>query len=400
MQNGTPVQIIAPSTTLNLHVVDLRSLSDSERAAEVESRVTHEMGQPFDLTRGPLLRATLLHLEAEDYVLLFTLHHIVSDDWSKGVLVREVAALYEAFSGGLPSPLPEPSIQYADYAQWQRRWMSGEVLESQLDYWKRQLGGDPPVLHLPTDHTRPATQSFRGAHEPVRLSPALTEKLKALSRQEGATLFMTLLAAFKTLLYHYANQEDIVVGTPIANRTRAEIEDLIGFFVNTLVLRTDFSGNPTFRQLLARVREVTLGAYTHQDLPFEKLVEELQLNRDPGRTPLFQVVFTLQNAPMPPLELVGLTLSAQSVDSGTAKFDLVLNMADTEQGLAGWLEYNCDLFEAATIARMRGHFERLLNSIVAEPDAQLDDLEMLTSEEVLLLEKTIHVDEFEDSFFF
>ncbi|HEU4597502.1 MAG TPA: amino acid adenylation domain-containing protein [Pyrinomonadaceae bacterium] len=397
---GTPVQVIAPPRPLNLSVTDLSALTEAAREAEVERLTAQEMRAPFDLARGPLMRAGLLRLAEEEHVLLFTVHHIVSDIWSKGVLVREVAALYEAFTRGAASPLPELTIQYADFAQWQRRWLGGEVLETQLTYWKRQLSGELPVLELRTDHPRPAASSFHGAHHGLQLSPQLTENLKVFSRREGATLFMTLLAGFKTLLHLYTGQEDILVGTPIANRTRAEIEDLIGFFVNTLVLRTDFSGNPTFREVLGRVREVTLGAYAHQELPFEKLVEELQLSRDAGRTPLLQAVFTLQNAPVPPLELAGLKLTMRPVDSGTAKFDLVLNMAETEQGLAGWLEYNCDLFEATTIERMSSHFEKLLESVVEQSDARLDGLELLTDEEMESLESTIELDEFQDSFAF
>ncbi len=400
VKEGKPVQVIAPAQSLELPVIDLSGLPVTEREVEVEARIVEETQRPFDLSRGPLLRATLLQLGPQEHVLLFAMHHIVSDDWSKGVLIREVAALYEAFSKGLPSPLPERSLQYADFAHWQRQWLTGDVLESQLAYWRRQLGGTLTPLELPTDHPRPASPSFRGAHIPVRLPGDLTEKLKTLSRREGATLFMTLLAAFKTLLHRYTSRADIIVGTPIANRTRGEIEDLIGFFVNTLVLRSDFSGNPTFCELLKRVRDVTLGAYAHQDLPFEKLVEDLNLSRNLGQTPFLQVVFTLQNAPMPPLELSGLTLEVQSVDNGTAKFDLVLNMAETEEGLVGWLEYNRDLFEDATVSRMQRHFERLLVSIVEQPEARLDDLEILTDEEVLALEQIVEVADFEGSFSF
>jgi acyl carrier protein len=400
MKEGKPVQVIAPAQSLELPVIDLSDLPLTEREVAVEAYIVEEIQRPFDLTRGPLLRATLLQLGVQEHVLLFAMHHIVSDDWSKGVLIREVAALYEAFSQGLPSPLPERSLQYADFAHWQREWLTGEVLETQLAYWRRQLSGTLTPLELPTDRPRPASPSFRGAHIPVRLSSDLTEKLKKLSRREGATLFMTLLAAFKTLLHRYTSREDIIVGTPIANRTRGEIEDLIGFFVNTLVLRSDFSGNPTFCELLGRMRETTLGAYAHQDLPFEKLVEDLNLSRQLGQTPLLQVVFTLQNAPMPPLELSGMTLEVESVDSGTAKFDLVLNMAETEEGLAGWLEYNRDLFEDATISRMQRHFEKLLASIVEQPEARLDDLEILTDEEMRALEQIVEVSDFEGSFSF
>jgi hypothetical protein len=238
----------------------------------------------------------LLALDDVSHVLLFTMHHVVSDGWSMGVLFRELGAIYEAFADGRPSPLPELPIQYPDYAVWQREWLRGETLENQIGYWKTKLAGAPPILELPTDRPRPAIQRFHGAKQVRHLPRSLTEKLKQLSLEERATLFMTLLAAFKVLLWRYTNQDDIVVGSPIANRTRAETEDLIGFFVNTLVLRTSLAGNPTFRDLLKRVKEVALGAYDHQDVPFERLVEDLKPDRDPGRNPLFQVSFVLQNA--------------------------------------------------------------------------------------------------------
>jgi len=381
--DGQPLQLISPALTLTLPVINLSAWSEAEREAEVRRLSLEESQQPFNLAQGPLLRITLLRLSEEEHVVLLTMHHIVSDAWSTGVLIRELAALYDAFSQGNPSPLPQLPIQYADFAYWQRQWLQGEILASQLAYWKQQLGDrlPLPILQLPTDHSRSAIQTFRGATQSFELSPTLSQALKVLSQREGVTLFMTLLAAFKTLLYRYSGQEDILVGSPIANRNRAEIEGLIGFFVNTLVLRTVLSGNLSFKTLLGRVREVALGAYTHQDLPFEKLVEELQPERDLSHTALFQVMFILQNAPMASLDLPGLTLRPLDIGSGTAKFDLTLYMMDTEQGLLGALEYNTDLFDACTITRMLGHFSTLLEGIVANPEERLSDLPILTEYE-------------------
>jgi amino acid adenylation domain-containing protein/non-ribosomal peptide synthase protein (TIGR01720 family) len=379
--SGEPIQVIAPVLALTIPRVDLRNLPEAQQEAQVERLATEEAQQPFDLAKGPLLRATLLHLDEAEHVLLLTMHHIVSDGWSMGVLIRELAALYEAFSTGKPSPLPELPIQYADFAHWQRQWLQGEVLTAQLSYWQQQLTGAPALLELPTDRPRPAVQTFRGATQFLALPEPLSQKLKTLSQRSGVTLFMTLLAAFQTLLYRYTGQEDICIGSPIANRNRSETEELIGFFVNTLVLRADMSENPSFQELLSRVREVTLGAYAHQDLPFEQLVEALQPERNLSHQPLFQVMFALQNAPMPALELPNLTLSSLEIESGTAKFDLTLSMEDTEQGLVGSLEYNTDLFHGTTISRMLGHFQTLLEGIVAEPEQRLSDLPLLTQPE-------------------
>ncbi|MBD0395939.1 MAG: non-ribosomal peptide synthetase, partial [Microcoleus sp. C1-bin4] len=340
-------------------------LSQAEREAEAMRLAAEEARQPFDLTKWPLLRVTLLHLDETEYLLLLTVHHIVADGWSMGVLVREVAALYEAFCSGKPSPLPELSVQYADYAVWQINWLQGEVLEAKLADWKQQLGQILPPLQLPAKQPRSAVSSDRAEIENFQLNSQLSEALNALSRQQNVTLFMTLLAALQTLLYRYTNQEDIVVGTDLANRTQVETEALIGFFVNILVLRTDMRGNPTFRQLLDRVREVTLKAYTHQDLPFDKLVEELRPDRTLSQTPLFQVLFVMQNAPRPTLEMAGLTLMSVAIDSGTAKFDLALFVSETDTGIVGSWKYNSDLFDRETIAQMSNRFETLLASIVA-----------------------------------
>jgi non-ribosomal peptide synthetase component F len=328
-----------------------------------------------------LFRVQLLRLEEAEHMLLVTMHHIVYDGWSYDIFLRELAALYDAFSSGKPSPLPELPIQYADFAHWQREWLQGEVLESQRDYWKQQLNGSLPILQLPTDYPRPPVQTYQGGYQSLELPKNLTQALKDLSQQERGTLFMTLLAAFQTLLYRYTGQEDIIVGTPIAGRNQVEAEGLIGFFVNTLALRTYLSGNPSFQELLGRVREVALGAYAHQDLPFEKLVEELQPERDRSRTPLFQVMFVLQNTPTSALELPGLTVNSLNIDSGTAKFDLTLFIMETAQGLRASLEYNTDLFNAATITRMLGNFQTLLEGIVANPQQRLSDLPLLTAAE-------------------
>jgi amino acid adenylation domain-containing protein len=386
--NGQPVQVINPAVDLTLSVVDLKSLSTVAQEQEVQKLAKQEAQQPFNLEQGPLLRATILQLSPVEHIVLFTTHHIVSDGWSVGILVQEVATLYEALANNKPLPLAELPIQYADFAVWQRQYLTAEVIETQLSYWRNHLGNAPPLLDLPTDYPRPAIVTYKGATQSFLLSKSLTKALKALSQQEGVTLFMTLLAAFKVLLHRYSQQNDIVVGTPIANRNRAEIEGLIGFFVNTLVLRTNLAGNPSFRQLLRRIREVTLGAYAHQDLPFEQLVEELQPERHLNRNPLFDVMFALQNAPAQELRLPGLTLSSLSEENQAAIFDLTLSMTETEQGLLGEIEYSTDLFDSSTIERMVGHFQVLLAAIVAEPEQCLSDLPLLTpvEEHQLLVE--------------
>lgn len=376
---GQPLQAIMPSVTLALPVVDLRELSEVEREAKVLKLANEEAQQPFDLTQGSLLRAILLQLGEMDHVMLFTMHHIISDGWSIGVLVRELAALYEAFYAGKPSPLPELSLQYADFAIWQREWLQGKVLEAQLNYWKQQLRGSPPILELPTDRPRPPGQTFRGSTQSLQLPKTLTDVLKALSQREEVTLFMTLLAAFATLLSRYSRQDDICIGSPIANRNRREVEPIIGFFVNTLALRIPLQGDPSFSELLARVKQVTLNAYAHQDLPFEQLVEALQPERNLSHSPLFQVMFILQNAPMGELELPDLTITSLDVESVTAKFDLTLSMQETDAGLIGRLEYNTDLFEAATINQLLMYFQTLLEAIAANSQQRVSHLSLLTA---------------------
>ena len=379
--DGAPVQLIHEPPAFNLRVHDLSAVAEEEREAEARRVAAEESQRPFDLSALPLLRASVVRFSEQDHLLLCTLHHIISDGWSMGVLIRELTTLYQSYATSQPSPLPELGIQYADFAHWQRQWLQGEVLERQLTYWKKQLAGAPAVLELPTDYPRPAVQTFSGATEFFVLPAALREQLESLSRRTGSSLFMTLLAAFQTLLSRYSRQPDVVVGSPIANRNRAETENLIGFFVNTMVLRTDLSGDPSFRELLARVREMALTAYAHQDVPFELLVEELQPERSLAHTPLFQVVFTLQNAPMPRMELEGLSVAGLAMPNATAKFDLGLNIGGTTGQLQGALEYNTDLFDAATIRRMISHFEVLLENVVSNPDQPISELQLLREEE-------------------
>jgi amino acid adenylation domain-containing protein/non-ribosomal peptide synthase protein (TIGR01720 family) len=375
------VQSITPSHPMTLPVTDLRALPEESREAEALRRGTEEASAPFDLAQGPLLRAHLLQLDADDFVLLLTMHHIASDAWSINVLVREMAALYPAFSAGHPSPLAELPVQYADFANWQRERMRGDALAGGLAYWRRQLDGANTILNLQTDRPRPSAQGFRGAKQTLNLSPELAYTLKELGREENATLFMTLLAAFQTLLHRYTGQTDILTGAPVANRQHRELEPLIGFFLNTLVMRGDFTGDPTFRELLGRIREASLGAFAHQELPFEKLVDELQPERDLSRHPIFQAAFALRNTQQQDLTLAGLTLQPLEVETGTAKFDLMLYIDDAGDELRGSLEYNIDLFEAETAARMAEHFETLLTAVAADPDVRVSDLPLLTEAE-------------------
>jgi amino acid adenylation domain-containing protein len=378
---GEPAQRIVPPSPLALPLDDLSGLPEAEREAEVRRLALEESGRPFDLACGPLVRARLLKLGAQAHVALFTVHHIVTDAWSMGVLLRELTALYGAFSEGRPSPLPELPIQYADFARWQREWLSGEVLEEQLGYWKERLGGELPVLALPTDRPRPEAWTYRGAKHPVQFSKELTEELKALGGRQGATLFMTLLSAFQALLHYYTGEEDIVVGTDDANRGRLETEPLIGFFINQLALRTDLSGDPSFNELLARVREVTLGAYANHDLPFDKLVETLRPERSLTRAPLFQVKFVLQNTPVEELELRGLKLLPLQSEHVAAKFDLTPLLWEKPDGLRGWIEYSSDLFGARAVARIAGQFELVLESVAARPDITLGQLRGVLAED-------------------
>ncbi|NRD48556.1 non-ribosomal peptide synthase/polyketide synthase, partial [Corallococcus exiguus] len=382
---GEPVQRIHSTVDFVLDRVGLEHLTEDARQAEVQRLAAEEALRPFDLTRGPLLRASILTLTEQQHVLLMTLHHIVSDGWSRGVLVREVATLYSAFVQDRPSPLPELPVQYADFAVWQRSWLQGEVLDAQLGYWKQQLSGAPALLELPTDKPRPAVQSQRGASLPVHLPLALSEALKNFCQHEGVTPFMALLAAFQVLLSRYSGQEDVSVGTPIAGRTRAETEGIIGFFVNTLVLRSNVQPGTSFRQLLAQVRDTTLAAYEHQHLPFEKLVEELQPQRSLSHSPLFQVMLVLQNMPASELSLSGLSFRPLEQDLESTKFDLRLSLTQTPHGLTGALGYRTDLFEPSTVARMVEHLRVLLEAALASPAMPVSELPLLTDAEKQLL---------------
>jgi amino acid adenylation domain-containing protein len=368
---GRPAQVVAPPAPAGLRLIDLGGLDTPERDAETLRLAAEEARTPFDLGRGPLLRATLLRRGEEEHVLLFTMHHIISDGWSLGVLVRETAALYDAFLAGLPSPLAELPLQFADYAYWQREWLRGEVLERQLAYWRARLEGAQTTLELAASRPRPAVLSHRGSIAHVRLGAELTDALRALGRREGATVYMTLLAAFQTLLYRYSGQEQVVVGSPVANRNRRETESLIGCFLNVLALRTDLSGNPTFRELLARVRETALGAYAHQDVPFEKLVAELQPEREASRAPLFQAVFVLQNMPLGALELTGLSVEPLDVQRGTTQADLYFSATETAAGLTCTLKYSTDLYDAELVARLLRDYETLLTEFAARPELRL-----------------------------
>ncbi|HWS86533.1 MAG TPA: condensation domain-containing protein, partial [Pyrinomonadaceae bacterium] len=386
--DGEPVQVINPARPIELPLIDLSGLSHERREAEANRLAVEEARRPFDLKRSPLLRASLIKGQEEDHVVLLTLHHISSDAWSMGVMVKELVALYGAFREGRSSPLLELAVQYADFAHWQRGWLSGEVLDTQLSYWREQLADAPVVLELPTDRPRPSMQTHNGAQLPVALPENLVESVKALGRREGVTVFMTLLAAWQALLARYSGQDDVVVGTPIANRNRAETEPLIGFFVNTLALRSKVSGGMSFRELLSQVREVCLGAYAHQDLPFEKLVEELRPERSLSHSPIFQVMFALQTAAAGagrPLELPGLEVKSLKGENNTAMFDLTLNLSEAGGKISGALNYNVDLFDEDTVRRMAGHYERLLSAALAEPDAALGALPMLTDGERRLL---------------
>ncbi len=384
-RDGRPAQLILPALDTPLRTIDLRGLPAAERAAEVQRLAAADARASFDLTRGPLFRVTLLRTGEQEHVVLLTMHHIVSDGWSIGVLIDELTALYQAYTSGQEPPLAPLPIQYADYAAWQRTWLAGPEATAQLAAWQERLAGDLPPLDLPTDRPRPALQSYAGATRWFALPEALAGAVAALSRREGATPFMTLLAGFAALLHRYSGQETFCVGTPVAGRARPETEGLIGFFVNTLALPADFRGEPTFRELLARTRETALDAFSRQDVPFDALVEAVQPERDLSRTPLFQVMFVMQEARLPRLERAGLRATPLEVDTATAKFDLTLYLEERDGALRGWWNYNTDLFDAATIARMEQHFGVLLAAALAAPDVPVSRLPLLTDDERALL---------------
>jgi amino acid adenylation domain-containing protein len=378
--NEHPVQIVGECRPMDLPTMDISSLSGDKQDATLQGLVVELTERRFDLSRDLMVRGALVRLGPADHVLILVTHHIASDGWSSGILWQELGTLYGAFLKGDGNPLPDLPIQYADYAIWQRRWLQGEVLENQLSYWNRQLSG-LRVLELPTDRPRPPMQTYRGAKESYRFSQSLSVRIETLSRKEGVTLFMVLMAAFQTLLYRYTGQDDLPVGSPIAGRVRSEVEGLIGFFVNMLVLRGDLSGNPTFRELLVRMRKVAIGAYEHQDLPFEKLVEVLHPERDLSRSPLFQVMFAFQNVPRHAVELPGLATRSVEIKNETAKYDLSLYMWDDPEGLTARLEYNTDLFDGKSAKRMLRHLETLLEAIVRDPEQYISDLPILTDGE-------------------
>ena len=382
LQDGSPAQIVHPATALTIPVRDLSQLSQAQREAEAKTLALADAQLPFDLTRPLLFRASLLKLGDAEHVFLFTIHHIIFDGWSGQILFRELWDAYSDFAHGRSPALPELSFQYSDYAAWQRQYLSGRRLQAELDYWSNQLQGAPTALDLATDYARPARQTFRGSKLSISLPSGLIERLRQVSQQEGATLFMTLLAAFNLLLARYTGQNDLVVGSPVTGRNQVELEKLIGLFVNAVALRTDLSDNPTFRQLLRRVRETTLNAYAHQDLPFEKLVEELKPDRDLSRNAIFQVMFAFQKKPSQRQNGSGLSSARfEGHDRPIAKFDLTVTATDLGQDLRLVFEYSTDLFKECRITRMQRHFQNLLESIVADPDCVISDLSLLGQEE-------------------
>ncbi|MDI1279363.1 non-ribosomal peptide synthetase [Methylobacter sp.] len=383
--NGQAEQTIAPRLFVPVARTDLTALAEPLRQTALVDSCHREASRPFELSTGPLIRVSLLTLSNEtdkqECVLLVILHHIISDGWSSSLLIREFGSIYEAFSQGSASPLKDPAIQYADFVYWQRRWLVGAVLQEQTDYWRKQLEGAPKLHELPTDRVRPGIMSYCGANYRFTVPLALAEKLQTLSRSCDATLFMTLLASFKVLLFRYSHQQDLSIGTPIANRNRLEIEDLIGFFVNTLVLRSDLSGDPQFNVLLGQIRQTVLDAQSHQDLPFEQVVEALQPERNMSFNPLFQVLFVLQNTPQSSLKLSGLQINSMDDENTTTKFDLTLFMTERTAGLECTFEYNVDLFDHSTISRLAEHYLVLLQGIVNRPQARLSELPLLTQKE-------------------
>lgn len=378
--DGQPVQVIAPNSRLELRLLNLRSRSLQDRELEAGRHVDAEVRKPFDLSRSPLARVLLVRIADDDHIFVMNLHHTIADGWSLGVLSLELESLYAAFTVGAKSPLTELPVQYADYTLWEQEWLQGDVLKAQLDYWREQLEGAPAVLDLPSDRRRPSRQSFRGSWLPVRIPEGLTTELKNLSRREGVTLFTTLLAGFNVLLHRYTGQTDLCIGTPNANRSRGEVEGVIGFFVNTVVNRTDVSGDPSFRDLVKRVHAMTAGSNANAAVPFEHLVAELRPSRDLSHNPLFQVLFTLQNPPLK-LRLADIEATTLEVDNGTAKFDLFFELWEEDGEVRGRVEYSADLFDRSTAERIAGHYIRLLEGIVAQPDRRISCLPLITPAE-------------------
>jgi aspartate racemase len=393
-----PVQVVAEATPLRLKVVDLQDTDAEGREGAARRIAVEEANQPFDLTAGPLVRAGLVRLGAHEHILLLSMHHTVFDGWSQNLLIEELSQGYEAFSQGRKPDLAPLPIQYGDFALWQRRQGASHL--AQLGYWTRQLGDASVSTGLPTDFPRPPRQTFHGARHSVPLAPTQSEALREIARTHSATMFMLLLAAFQALLYRYTGQNDIIIGTPVAGRQQPETEKLIGVFINMLTLRTRVAGDMKFTELLRRARETTLEAYANQDVPFERVVEELNPPRDLSRSPIFQIAYAWQGATASGFRLAGLEARPLEVESGRARFDLTLFMLERSDGLAAALAYNLDLFKPETIHRMLQHFSILLGSIVESPDARVDDLALLTEAEARLLGKDTSVDLAEVDFAF
>jgi amino acid adenylation domain-containing protein len=380
-RRGQPIQIIEPPKPVELSIIDLEPFPTTIRDSKAIEMAEESARKPFDLNRAPLWRINLFRNSNDEYLFLLVMHHSISDGWSKEIFLQELAKIYEAYSNGRPSPLPEITVQYVDYAAWQRERLKGERLEALFDYWKTQLKGDLPVLELPLDYPRPAAQTFSGENYYFRLPGPILESLKSFSQDEGATIFMSLMAVFDILLWRYTGQTDLLIGTPISNRERRELEGLIGYFVDTLVIRGNVSGNPSAREVVCRIREAALGAFENRELPFEKLVDGLDLERNLSYTPIFQVMFALQNAPAMPVEIHGLRMERLEIETGTSMFDLTLVVTEIEQGLDCYFEYNIDLFNAETVRRMASHFQTLLSSMLSNPDQPISKLKMLSAPE-------------------
>jgi NRPS condensation-like uncharacterized protein len=373
--NDTPVQIIHHDLTINLPIIDVHQESELEKLALAET------SRRFDLANGPLLHGILFRRETQSYILLIVIHHIIFDGWSTGIFIKEFSTLYQTFALGLPSPLPKLPIQYADFAVWQRQALTEDFLKPQLDYWQQQLAGVSPLLKMPTDRPRPVVDSMKGDSETFQLNYQVTENLKNLSKRFNCTLYMVLLAALATLLFRYSDQEDLTIGSPIANRYPQETESLIGLIINTLVLRLDLSANPTFGELLKRVRQVTLSAYENQNVPLEKLVKDLNIKRDLSHNPLFQVWYTLQDTAVTDLELSGLQVRPLEFENPTAIFDLEFIFEYIPEGIKGRLRYKTDLFDKFTIVQLIQNFQTLLNNILVDPESRIGNIQILTDAE-------------------
>jgi acyl carrier protein len=389
-KNGEPVQVIAESLELDVPIIDLTQCANQERESRAKALAVQEEQTPFDLSAGPLVRAQILKLGAKEHILLLTMHHIVSDAWSASIFFQELGALYEAFTQNRPSPLPELAVQYADYAAWQRTHLQGKVLDKQLDYWREHLKGAPLLLELPADRPRPEGRTFVGAHDPIPLASDLASAAKEFGQKEGATLFMVLLAAYNALLSRYSGQQHIVLGTDIANRTTSETERMIGFFINLLPLHTDLSGDPTFRELVSRVREAALGAYAHQDIPFDKLVEDLRPERSLSHNPIVQALFVMQNAPPQRRELAGVEMRGLPVPITRSKFDVAVFIRESNDGAFQDWVYSTELFERGTIVRMAAGFETLLRDALSNPEKRISELRIHGDQERQQLDAEKH----------